>query len=208
MVETKTPNWEIAVYALYLLDGAKKSVHTEDISLKCFEIAPGAFSWIRHGHLPDKEVTRSSLVDARKPKYGRLVIGRAGRFKGQYRDRGTSPEPDGWRLTQEGVKWVLENQARLESGLGNPLPHSTRQEALKAIERIRRHTLYQQFELDGSSFVPSLGELASMLRCRVDAEDRVWASRFLSLRNQAEVAGENVVVRFLERCAELRPALT
>ena len=95
VIEEKTPNWETAVYALYLLGGATKSVHTEDVALKCFELAPGSFSWIKHAHLPDKEVTRSSLVDARKDKYGRLVTGRAGRHKGQYRDRGIPPEADG-----------------------------------------------------------------------------------------------------------------
>jgi hypothetical protein len=58
-------NWEIAVYALFLEGGTSKPIHTEDIALACFRLAPDAFSWIRHVEYPDKDIARVALTDAR-----------------------------------------------------------------------------------------------------------------------------------------------
>lgn len=203
----RIPNWETAVYALYSLGGATRSVHTEDIALKCFELAPGSFSWIKHPHLPDKEVARSSLVDARKEKNGRLVAGRAGRHTGQYRNRGTTPEVDGWTLTHEGVKWVKGNEHRVQHSLGLGLDHSNRQEIRKALRRVKESTLFRDYVANIEGFVPRIGELAELLRCRVDAEEHVWSKRFATLRNQAQLAEQADVLAFLHKCEVLRPQL-
>lgn len=207
VAEEKIPNWETAVYALYLLGGATKPVHTEDIALKCFELAPRSFSWIKHGHLPDKEVTRSSLVDARKDKNCRLVTGRAGRHKGQYRSRGVDPETDGWSLTEEGAKWVQRNQERIERSLGSATNQSNRQEILRSIQRLRQSALFKDYVHDRESFVPGLGDLAALLRCRVDTEQHVWSKRFAALKNHAQLAEQDDVLAFLEKCEALRPLL-
>ena len=207
MIEEKTPNWETAVYALYLLGGATKSVHTEDIALRCFELSPGSFSWIRHVDLPDKEVTRSSLMDARKDKYGRLVTGRAGRHQGQYRGRGIPPEADGWSLSEAGVKWVQENQDRVQRSLGTGVDQSNRQEISRALRRVTQSAIFQDFMNDREGFVPKLGDLAELLRCRVDADSHVWSKRFAMLRNQARLAHQGDVLDFLEKCETLRVIL-
>lgn len=138
-------NWEIAVYALFSLGGAQKSVHTEDVALRCYEFAPSSFSWIKHSTLPDKEVARSSLVDARKAKYGSLVTGRTGRYKGQYKTRGMAPELDGWMLTEGGAIWITENQERIEKLLQTKHEQSDRREMMKGMNRIRKSTIFQAF---------------------------------------------------------------
>jgi hypothetical protein len=43
----------IAVYALSLLGGTHKKVHTEDIAAKCVEVAPNRFRWEQYAY-PDK----------------------------------------------------------------------------------------------------------------------------------------------------------
>jgi hypothetical protein len=154
--------------------------------------------------LPDKEVTRSSLVDARKEKNGRLVTGRAGRHKGQYRNRGITPEADGWTLTEEGVKWVQNNHDRVERSLGTGADQSSRQEIRRALHRVTQSALFQDYLSNREGFVPQLGALAELLRCRVDAENHVWSKRFATLRNQAQLARQNDVLDFLEKCEGLR----
>ncbi len=54
------PNSELVVYALYLLGGESHPVHTEDVALKCFELFPDSFSWVK---LEPKK--RRSLSNAR-----------------------------------------------------------------------------------------------------------------------------------------------
>ena len=69
-------NIDIAVYALYLLGGWRDRIHTEDIALKCFELAPSKFSWVKYPEYPDNNTAYLSLGDAKKTKYGVLVIRR------------------------------------------------------------------------------------------------------------------------------------
>jgi len=38
-------NWELAVWALGLLDGATSFVDVEDVSLRAFELAPTRLAW-------------------------------------------------------------------------------------------------------------------------------------------------------------------
>lgn len=202
------PNWEIAVYALYLKGGASRSVHTEDVALKCFELAQDSFSWIKYVSYPDKEVARSSLVDARKEKNGRLVVGRAGKGKGHWRRKGQDPEPDGWQLTEAGSKWLSEHEQHLAEILKQAQPKVHRQEVLRKLERIRRHPLFKIFIDEPDSFVPPIGSLAELLRCRVDSHQSVWRERFASLRNQAELAKQADVLAFLDRCEEVLPDIS
>ena len=103
-------NIDIVVYALYLLGGWYERVHTEDIALKCFELAPSKFSWIKHPKYPDLSSAYDSLRTAKKRHYG-LVNGEserkrdANRIGGWQRDhagnagraredRGRDHEPD------------------------------------------------------------------------------------------------------------------
>lgn len=201
-------NWEIAVYALYLQGGASHSVHTEDVALKCFELAPGSYSWIKHTLYPDKEVARSSLVDARKEKNGSLVVGRAGKGKGHWRRKAQDPEPDGWQLSEAGSKWVCEHEQHLAELLKQAEPKSHRQEVLKKLNRIRRHNLFETFTDQPDSFVPHIGSLAELMRCRVDAHHSVWRERFATMRNQAELAKQADVLAFLDRCEEVLPNIS
>jgi hypothetical protein len=193
-------NWEIAVYALFLQSGGTRAVHTEDVAIKCFELARESFSWVKYPDNPDKEIARFGLMDARKEKNGALVTGRAGRGKGQSTGVHPRGSPDGWQLTEKGIAWIKEHEESLALELKQQQPKAHRQEIQQKLSRVKKHDLYKDFIDQPSSFVPSLGSLAELLRCRVDAERAVWYKRFESLRNQALLAQQQDVVDFVDAC--------
>jgi hypothetical protein len=200
--EQRYKNWEIAVLALFLQGGASKRVHTEDVALKCYELARDAFSWVRYPQYPDKDIARVALTDARKSKTGALVSGRAGRGRRPIPEPDATPTDDGWRLTERGARWIAENRHRLDALTTKRRVRLDRQEPLRRLARITSHPAFQRFALDQRSFSPSLGELADLLRCRPDAPRRVWDRRFQAARNEAQVAAQQDVLSFLHACED------
>ena len=198
--KTQLSNVEIAVYALYQKGGASRPVHTEDIALKAFELAPHSFSWIKYPQHPDKEVTRNALKDARKEKHGRLVTGRSGRGKGHPSRTGSGRRADGWHLTEAGVKWVMTHEARLGRELQQASHRVHRQEILAKVGQIRNHALFQEYLAKPAGFLPTLGGLGELLRCRVDAEPPIWRRRFESLRNLAVQVDQQDLLEFIRVC--------
>lgn len=196
------PNRDLVVYALGLLGGEFERVHTEDIALKCHELFPDAFSWTRHPHMPDKDIVRVALTDARKGKYGSLVDGRAGQALGHHTtvDRGRAP--DGWALTAEGARWFREEGPKIGAYADSRELKDHRQQALRRLRRVHKHRLWQSFLESPAAFTPSIGDLASLLRCRVDAPAEVWLGRFEDLARDATASDNDQLERFIERCRE------
>ena len=170
------------------------------MALKCFELAPESFSWVKYPNNPDKEIARLALRDARKGKVGPLVAGRAGRGKGRFTNAHLKGSPDGWQLNDKGIAWVNENEESLAAELKQKQPKTHRQEIQQNLSRVREHVLYKDFRDQPNGFVPSLGPLADLLRCRVDAERVVWHKRFESLRKQALLAKQQDIIDFVEVC--------
>lgn len=198
----KLSNWEITVYILHTLGGGLRLIPTEDIARRCFEIAPDSFSWTKYPQYPDKDVVRSALVDARKEKNGVLVRGRAGRGKGQSGRTNVGPAADGWSLTPEGARWISDNKARLADILKIREPNTQRQENLRKLSRIRRHPLYKRFLEQPEGFVPSMGEMAELFRCRVDADQSTWDKRFNAVISQASIADDSKALKFINCCKD------
>lgn len=91
------------VLAVYVLDGYKKAVDTEDVAVKSHELAPGMFSWQKYPEQINLELVRVTLSDAKKEKYGALLTG-SGR--------------EGWRLSTKGYDWAsTSGKHLLETGL-------------------------------------------------------------------------------------------
>ena len=194
------PNRQLVVYGLYLLGGESRPVHTEDIALKCFELFPTSFSWVKHPHLPDKDIVRVALTDARKAPHGALVQGRAGERRGLAAKTRRLPVEDGWMLTPMGASWIKENRATLESVPGGGDAKVHRQRLLKQLNRTREHPLFLRYSENPTRFSAALGEIADLVRCRVDAESDVWQKRFDALEKQARTAGQDDVVGFVSVC--------
>lgn len=194
------PNRQLVIYGLYLLGGESKPVHTEDIALKCFELFPTSFSWVKHPHLPDKDIVRVALTDARKVLHGAMVEGRAGERRGLAAKTRRLPVEDGWMLTPMGASWIRENLAALERMAGGGDAKAHRQRLLKQLNRTREHSLFVRYLENPIRFSAPLGQIADLLRCRVDAESDVWQKRFDALEKQARAAGQDDIVDFVSVC--------
>lgn len=196
-----TPNRELVIYALHLLGGAVERVHTEDIAIKAHELFPDSFSWTKHPGLPDKDIVRVALTDARKEKYGSLIEGRTGQHKGQSVRTNREPTPDGWILTEAGVQWVRLQHERLEQLAGSSgSPKEHRQKLLKQLARIRSHPLFAEYTRQPERFAPDIGGLAELFRCRVDASHEVWTDRLLGVRRRARAAEQSDILAFVDAC--------
>ncbi|HEX9912041.1 MAG TPA: hypothetical protein VGB01_02210, partial [candidate division Zixibacteria bacterium] len=157
-------NVDVAVYALFRLEGARKKVHTEHIAWEAYNLAKDRFSWslpeFRSRGFPDKTTVRYALESAKKEK---LVKGRAGRDKG-------GRESEGWLLTPAGLDWIKENVKRIEMALHQvPSSDVPRHEAERFIKKIKSERIFREFlersNLDGASPY----DLTDMLSCTPDA---------------------------------------
>lgn len=191
-------NRELVVYGLYVAGGATERIHTEDLALKCWELFPDSFSWTKYAQYPDKDIVRVALTDARKEKYGALVVGRV---EGHAAGPGNA-EPEGWLLTEKGLTWVKEN-AHLFGDDGTKHERKAhRQLVLRRVKELKTSDLYHRFEESGSSFSTSIGELAAFLKCRVDANEAVWERRLADIRRLGIDAAEDAIGRFAAACSD------
>ncbi len=102
-------NIDVVVYVLAMLNGATRTVHSEDIAATSHKLTPSRFSWKLRQYVqwPDKYIVKTALEDAKKEEFGSLV-------EGSY---ALEISKDGWRLTVQGVEWVERNRTRIQSAL-------------------------------------------------------------------------------------------
>ena len=97
---TKEPSQaEVVTLAVFHLGGAQRAIDTEDVAVEAHRLAPGRFSWRKHPDQINLELIRVYLSDA-KIKHD-LLLGSG---------------KNGWRLTQEGLKWSEQNAASVSIG--------------------------------------------------------------------------------------------
>ncbi len=192
-------NRELVVFALAMCGGTTDKVHTEDIALKCHELFPGSFSSVKYPEIPDKDIVRVALTDARKEAFGALVDGRAGTRKGQSAKTRRDRAPDGWVLTEAGVHYLREHDSVFQELVESGKQKDHRQAARKEMRRIREHSLYRVFRSDPDEFRAPIGQLAELLRCRVDADPSIWDRRFEKLRLVAAASEDDEFTRFVAR---------
>lgn len=177
-------------------------MHTEDITLKCFELSPASFSWVKHTDFPDKDIVRVALTDARKVQNGGLVEGRAGQNRGLAAKTLRRPIEDGWMLTSAGLAWIEQNRMALQAVVGGTQLKEHRQKVLRRLRRLRASRLFAEFVDCPERFAPMLGQIAELLKCRVDAEPEVWRQRFDTIRRQAETSDQKDISDFINRCEQ------
>ena len=141
-----------------------------------------------------------ALTDARKERYGALVDGRSGRASGHPSKTNRKQAPDGWILTEAGIEWLNHKISHWANG-ADALTFSThRQTALRRLRRVLSHRVFHDYEREPESFVPSLGDLASLLRCRVDASEDVWEIRLDGLKRDATASNRKELADFITKC--------
>ena len=192
-------NLDIAVYVLATLGGAKRTVYSEDIAARSYELAPSKFSWrqqiYREKGWPDKYVVKTALEDAKKPEYGGLV-------EGAYAN---DLSKDGWRLTPEGAKWFRHNRQRIESAISVKQPAIPRKDADRFKRWLGEEPLFKEFLKTRKVDAKSAYAFTDMLNCSPDASPEVVAVKFGRMRATAELVEDPDISEFVAACAASFP---
>lgn len=194
MLEEKTDelsNRDIVLYVLHHLGGWQKRVHTEDIALKCYELAPSRFSWIKHPEYPDLSSVYYALGDAKKPKYGALVKGESEK---------TRTSIGGWMLTADGIKWIEANKERVEKYLGEHKPIGDRLPADRRLKELLRSAAFKKFKAYGEQAEISHAEFAESLVCTVNTRSEVLNDRLEQLYSIAEKLKKEGAKNYVNLC--------
>lgn len=194
-------NVDIVVYVLTMLGGAERTVYSEDIAAKCFEVAPSRFSWrlpaYRDKGWPDKYIVKTALEDAKKDEYGALV-------EGAY---ALDTAKDGWRLTPKGARWLKESHGRVEKEIGLERPPIPKKDVERFKKQIEGQPLFKRFLKTRELSESTIYEITDMLNCSPDAPRDLIARKFSRLQAMAELVKNEDVVEFLSACASKFPQL-
>jgi hypothetical protein len=189
----KLSGMDIVLYSLYLLGGWQKRVHTEDIALKCFQVAPSKFSWVKYPRYPDLTPARFALEAAKKPGYGALV-------KGESERKRTVKSVGGWMLTGEGIKWIKVNKPRIEQYLGKHRPTGDRLHTDRKLKELLRSVAFKKFMDYGEDTEISHAEFAESLVCTVNTRAEVLSDRLEQLHSIAEELRKEEVKNYVNFC--------
>jgi hypothetical protein len=97
MKKTELSNLQIVVVAVARLSGKTQSIHTEDVAVEAYKLAPGHFAWRKYPNHIDLESVRRTLTNAAL-KSSPLVVGSVRR---------------GWMLSKYGIQWIEKNTQNL-----------------------------------------------------------------------------------------------
>jgi len=186
-------NKDIVVYALYLLGGWQKRVHTEDIALKCYDLAPSKFSWVKYPHIPSDSTTRYALEPLEKQKYGALV-------KGESERKRTSRSIGGWMLTGNGIEWVKANRKRIEDYLGTHVPTGDRLPADRKLRSLTESMAFGRFRDHGEQAEISHAEFAESLVCTINTAVEVLNDRLDQFDSIAEELKREDIKSYVDFC--------
>ena len=184
----------VAVYALFLLNGANKRVHTEHIAKKCFEIAKDRFRW-QHYDYPDKELVRKALYHASEKKNGQLVTGRSGSSQ-------KGKALDGYQLTPDGAKWITQNEDLFKKEMSVPNADMPKREAERFIKSIKSKKIFIHYLANNSIDGVSHYLFTDMLGCSPDAPKEIIKRLFDRMMTTANVVKSQEMITFLLLCQD------
>ncbi|MBM4451471.1 MAG: hypothetical protein FJ013_02455 [Chloroflexi bacterium] len=189
----KLSDKDITLYALYLLGGWQKRIHTEDVALKCYELAPSKFSWVKYPQYPDLAPARFALEAAKKPSHNALV-------KGESERKRTAKNIGGWMLTEDGVQWISANIARIEQSLGKHLPMGDRLLSDRRLNELLESKAFKKFEDSGEQAEISHAEFAESLICTVNTKREILNDRLDQLYSTAENLRRLEIKKYVNFC--------
>jgi len=177
-------NWELFVWSLYQLGGADHFVDIEDVSLRCFDIAPARFSWRTRADLPDFKKTAKALQEA-EARWPKLLVKTGDSF--------------GRRLTVEGQEWISANSPRLKVQFesGAPVPEPRTRPTSRLLAEIERTDLFRAWEKT-RKLPDEKWQMAELLHCSPDSCADIWTARMETARATAKSANNERVLHFLE----------
>lgn len=178
---------DIVVYALFLLGGYQRRIHTEDIAIKCFEIARDRFSWTKYPQYPDIQPVRFALEKS-KP----LIIGSS--------ERKRTDVIMGWRLTKDGLKWIEENKNKIEESIGNKQIPTGRLTDSKRVKTLLTSSAFKKYqECAGKCEMPHV-DIIESLNCTVNTKPEVIFERIDQLSSISHVLKQQQAIEYLDYC--------
>lgn len=189
----KLSDKDIVLYALYLLGGWEKRVHTEDIALRCYALVPSKFSWVKYPKYPDVAPARFALEAAKKLKYGALV-------KGESERKRVIKSIGGWMLTAEGIQWIKINRARIEQYLGTQIPTGNRLIAERKLNELLGSVAFRKFRAHGEQAEISHADFAESLVCTINTRAEILKDRLEQLCSIAEELRREEVKNYVNFC--------
>ena len=191
----KLSNVDIVIYALYLLGGWHKRIHTEDIALKCYELASSKFSWIKYPKYPDLMTTLQALGDAKKEKYNSLVIGESER-KSQLNRVG------GWLLTKSGIRRINENIKHFEKVFNKKEPLGDRLDSNKRLKNLLNSIAFKKFLQDKNKPSISYAEFTESIVCTVNTRKEIINNKIYEFISLSEKIKNTNITEFIEYCSK------
>ena len=192
-MEKELSNMDIAVYALHLLGGWQRRVHTEDIALQCYKLAPSKFSWVKYPQYPDATPARFALEAAKKQKQGVLVRGESERKR-------TKDNIGGWMLTVNGIEWTKANRKRIEDYLGEHVATGDRLLVDRKLRELTESAAFRRFRNLREQAVISHSEFALSLVCTVNTTAEVLNDRLDQLNSIAEELKTGDIKSYVDFC--------
>ena len=180
-------NEQVAALAIYVLGGSGSRQDSEDIAIKCHELAPAKFGWKKHRNLPSLAVANEALNDARrKSPDGIRVMANTGLISGKPKD--------GWILTPDGAAWCEVNEHLLPNGAD--AARSGRPEEIRLLRDIRSHPQFGRWRDGGEP--PAPAQIAGALLIASSAPLEAVNNRIRKLRTIANTADDDEIKGYLE----------
>jgi hypothetical protein len=189
----KLNNLDVVIYVLYKLGGWQNRINTEDIALESYKITPRKFSWIKYPQYPDIMPVFFALHDAKKKKYGELVIGETERKK-------TIKIIGGWMLTVKGIKWIKDNIFRIEQILSENKLTRGRLSIDRKINELYKSMAFEKFLLKQEKANISHAEFAESLTCTVNTGLEILNDRLDQIASMAEELEKEEVKNYVNFC--------
>lgn len=198
-MEKELSKMDIVLFALYKLGGVSKKIHTEEIAWEAYQLAKEKFSWCLHKFIkmgfPDKLTVLIALETAHKEKYGRLIVGRAG--------RDAAGKLDGWIFTPQGAKWIKENEKHiLDRLIYEEAPVMPKRDAERFIKKFKTEPLFKFYQEKKDLNNTERYMFTDMLFCAPDASKDIIKQKFEKLYSNAELVKNLEVLDFLNACKE------
>ena len=184
-------NIDVVLYALYLLNGTRKKVFTEDIAKQSFELAPSRFSWRRYPEYPDIDPTRKRLYEARDER--KLITGRAGEVRG-------SKPSDGWIFSPQGILWIEKNKSRLARTFDSKPKPVNRTDLSKKLSELKSSTAYKKFLRDAGCTNIKPYEFTDFLNASLDTPNSILRDRIDKISVLAATSKNKVLLNFIDEC--------
>lgn len=180
-------NEQVATLAIYVLGGSGSRQDSEDIAIKCHELAPAKFGWKKHRNLPSLAVASEALSDARRTSPdGIRVPANTGLISGKPKE--------GWILTPDGAAWCEANEHLLPSDAGDA--RKARPEEVRLLRNIRDHPRFTRWREGGEP--PAPAQVAGALLIASSAPMEAIENRIRKLRTVAKTADDDEIERYLE----------